>query len=121
DDIEVDGVVDLQIIEDGLPQNIPTGRVIRQRQPGAYSGAQLPLPGIPSVQVPDDGRDRLCLVAGFDLDLLEDRMERYRIGLYNSRRSIWTCPLPMLDIDAIASISSSLADQVDILRRTRLA
>lgn len=121
DDVEVDEVVDLQIIEQGLPRNIPTGRVIRQRQPGLYTGAQLALPGIPPVQVPDDGRERICLAAGFDLDLTEDRMERYRIGLYDSKRALWTQPLPELELDVIATISPSLAEQVNTLRQARLA
>jgi hypothetical protein len=121
DDLEVDGVVDVQIIEQGLPRNIPTGRVIRQRQPGTYTGSQLALPGIPPVQVPDDGRERLCLVAGFDLDLIEGRMERYRIGLYDSKRALWTRPLPELELDVIATISPALAEQVSALRQARLA
>jgi hypothetical protein len=121
DDVEVDNEIDLQIIEQGLPRNIPTGRVIRQRQPGAYTGSQLALPGIPPVQVPDDGRERICLVAGFDLDLTEDRMERYRIGLYDSRRALWTQPLPELELDVITTISPSLAEQVSTLRQARLA
>lgn len=121
DDVEVDDVVDVQIIEHGLPQNIPTGRVLRQRNPGGYTGAQLTIPGVPPVQVPDDGRDRICLVASFDLDLTETRMERYRIGLYDSRRALWTRPLPELELDVIARISLTLADQVDTLRQARSA
>jgi hypothetical protein len=121
DDVEVDGVIDMQIIEDGVPRNIPTGRVLRQLQPGAYIGRQLGLPGIPPVQIPDDGSERLCLVAGFDLDLTEDRMERYRIGLYDSKRAIWTQSLPELDLEVIASISTPLAEQVEVLRQARSA
>lgn len=121
DDVEVDNEVDIQIIEQGIPQNIPTGRVNRQRQPGLYTGAQMTLPGIPPVQVPDDGRERICLVAGFDLDLTEDRLERYRIGLYDSKRALWTQPLPELELDVIATISTSLAEQVSALRQARSA
>ncbi len=121
DDVEVDGIIDLEIIEEGLPQNIPTGRVIRQRSPLAYTGAQLPLPGIPPVQIPDDGRERLCLIAGFDLDVTEERLERHRIGLYDATRSLWTQPLPELELDAIARISPVLADQVNTLRQARHA
>jgi hypothetical protein len=123
DDVEVDGMMDLDIIQEGLPQNVPTGRVIRQRLPGSYTGTQMPLtyPGVPPVQVPDDGRERLCLVAGFDLDVTEERLERHRIGLYEAKRSLWTRPLPELELDAIVRISPSLADQVNTLRQARQA
>jgi len=121
DDLEVDGIIDLQIIDEGMPRNIPTGRVMRQLSPHAYTGPQLPLPGISPVQVPEDGRDRLCLVAGFDLDVTEERLERHRIGLYNATRSLWTRPLPGLELDVIAHISPVLAEQVNILRQAREA
>ncbi len=121
DDVEVDGIIDLEIVEEGLPQNIPTGRVVRQRSPFAYTGAQLPIPGIPPVQIPDDGSERLCLIAGFDLDVTEERLERHRIGLYDAKRSLWTRPLPELELDAIAQISPVLADQVNTLRQARQA
>ena len=121
DDVEVDGIIDLEIIGEGLPQNIPTGRVNRQRSPLAYTGAQLPLPGYPAVQLPDDGRERLCLIAGFDLDVTEERVERHRIGLYTAARSLWTLSLPELELDTIAQISPVLADQVNILRQARQA
>lgn len=121
DDVEVDGIIDLEIIEEGLPQNIPTGRVIRQQSPLAYTGTQLPLPGIPPVQIPDDGRERLCLIAGFDLDVTEERLERHRLGLYEATRSLWTQPLPELELAAIAQISPVLADQVSTLRQARQA
>lgn len=121
DDVEVDGVIELQIIEEGMPQNIRTGRVIRQRDPEGLIGAQLPLPGVPPVQIPDDGRERLCLIAGFDLDVTEERLERHRIGLYNEFHSLWTRPLPELELTAIASISPVLADRVSHLRQARQA
>ncbi len=121
DDVEVDGIIDLQIIEEGLPQNIPTGRVRRQQSPSFYTGAQLPLPGVPPVQVPDDGRNRLCLIAGFDLDLTEERLKRHRIGLYDAKRSLWTRSLPVLELDLIAQISPGLADRVETMRKTRSA
>jgi hypothetical protein len=121
DDVEVDGIIDLEIIEEGLPQNIPTRRVNLQRSPLAYTGAQLVLPGIPPVQIPDDGRERLCLIAGFDLDVTEERLERHRIGLYDARRSLWTRSLPELELDTIAQISPVLADQVNTLRQARRA
>lgn len=121
EDFEVDGVIPFEIIEEGLPSNVPTGRVDRQRSPLAYTGAQLTLPGVPPVQVPDDGRDRLCLVAGFDLDLTEERLVRHRLGLYEKHRVLWSVPLPELDLAVIASFSPALADRVDTLRAARRA
>ncbi len=121
DDVEVDGVIDLEIIEEGLPRNIPTGRVMRQRTPEWYAGPQLPLPGVPAVQLPDDGYERLCLVAGFDLDITAERMERHRIGLYDATHSLWTLPLPEVALDTIARISTVLADRVNTLRQARQA
>jgi hypothetical protein len=121
DDVEVDDVMELQIIEEGMPQNIPTGRVMRQRSPSAYTGTQLTLPGVAPVQVPDDGRERLCLVAGFDLDLTEERIERHRIGLYGSTQVFWTSRLPELELDAIARISPTLYERVTVLRQVRQA
>jgi hypothetical protein len=48
-------------------------------------------------------------------------MERCRIGLYDSKRAIWTQPLPELELDVIVKISPSLAEQVNTLRQARLA
>jgi hypothetical protein len=123
DDVEVDGIIGLEIVEEGLPQNIPTGRAIRQRSPFAYTGTQqnIEYPGIPPVQIPDDGSERLCLITGFDLDLTEERLERHRIGLYDAKRSLWTRALPELELETIAQISPVLAEQVNSLRQARQA
>lgn len=121
DDVEVDGLMDLEIIEEGLPKNIPTSRVRRQFSPLAITGSQMVLPGVPPVQVPNDEYNRWCLFAGFDLALAEDRLERHRIGLYERKRSLWTLPLPELELDTIAQISPDLAAQVDALRQARQA
>ena len=121
DDLEVDGLMDLEIIEEGVPKNLPTRRVRRQWSPGSITGAQLSLPGIPPVQVPGDEHNRWCLFAGFDMDPIEERLERHRIGLYERRRSLWTQSLLALDLNAIGQISSALANQVNILRQARQA
>lgn len=121
DDPELIDLVDIEVVEYGMPQNISTQRVLRQRSPQDFIGPQLTLDGIPPVQIPDDERHRLCLVAGFDLDLTEDLLVRHRIGLYDQRRAIWTRPLPVLSLDVIATISSPLAEQVEALRQARSA
>jgi hypothetical protein len=121
DDVEVDGMIDLEIIEEGLPKNIPTKRVERQLSPRSVRRSQLILPGIPPVQVRGDEDNRWCLFAGFDLDPTEDRIERQRIGLYEKKRSLWTEPLPELELNAIARISRELADQINVLRQARQA
>jgi hypothetical protein len=121
DDVEVDGLLDLEIIEEGLPQNISTLRVRRQRSPLALTGSQMVLPNVTPAQVPDDGYERYCLFAGFDMDLTEERLERHRIGMYEAKRSLWTRPLPELELDTIAEISPALADRVNTLRQARQA
>jgi hypothetical protein len=121
DDVEVDGLLDLEIIEEGLPQNISTLRVRRQRSPLALTGSQMVLPNVTPAQVPDDGYDRYCLFAGFDMDLTEERLERHRIGMYEAKRSLWTRPLPELELDTIAEISPVLAERVNTLRQARQA
>lgn len=121
DDLEVDGDAGLEIIEEGMPRNVRTARVVRQLSPRLYTGSQLPLPGIPPVQIPDDGRDRICLIAGYDLDLTEERMERHRIGLYSLSGGSWSIGLPELEVEAIARISPTLSEQVAELRQVRRA
>jgi len=123
DDVEVDGLMDLEIFEEGIPRNLPTRRVRRQFSPLAITGSQMVMnyPGVPSVQIPNDEHNRWCLFAGFDIDLTEERLARHRIGLYERRRSLWTLALPELELDAIAQISPDLADQVNVLRQARQA
>ncbi|BAM02437.1 hypothetical protein [Phycisphaera mikurensis] len=117
---ELEDDVDVELFDPGMPQNVPTGRVLRQRTPGGFHAyRQLPLGNVPPASIPDDGRDRLCLIAGFDLDLAEDQIERPRLGLYGRREPIWTVPLPELPVDAIAAIHPALADRVGELRRMR--
>jgi hypothetical protein len=120
DDVEVDGLMDVEIIEEGLPKNLPTRRVRRQFSPLSTSGRQAVFPFAP-VHTPGDEYDRWCLFAGFDIDLTEERLSRHRIGLYERKRSIWTLALPELELDTIAQISPDLAAQVDALRQARQA
>lgn len=121
EDLEVEEAIGFEVFETGLPQNVKTARVLKQLDPYGFAERQLLLPYVPPVQVPDDGRERLCLIASFDLDLLEVRLERPRLGLYDSKRAIWTHALPDLPLETITSISPQLADRVDALRRLRTA
>lgn len=121
DDPEFADLVDVELIEQGLPKNIPTRRVLAQRTPGAYTGPQMILDGIPPVQVPDDGSERICLVAGFDMDVVEERLERHRIGLYGHHKAYWVRPLPALTLRAVALHSAPLAEQVRLFRQARSA
>lgn len=123
DDLEVDGLMDLEIWEEGIPKNLPTRRVRRQFSPLAITGSQMLMtyPGVPPVQIPNDDYNRWCLFAGFDIDVTEERPARHRIGLYEKKKSLWTLSLPELELDAIAQISPDLADQVNVLRQARQA
>ena len=121
DDPELVDLVDIGIAEGGLPANIPTQRVLAQLSPQAFTGRQLTIDGVPAVQIPDDGSNRLCLIARFDLDATEHRLERCQVGLYTASHSIWTRPLMVLPLDVIATISSPLAEQVELLRQARIA
>jgi len=120
DDVEVDGLMDLEIIEEGIPKNLPTRRVRRQFSPLSTAGRQAVFPFAP-VHYPGDEYHRWCLFAGFDIDLTEERLVRHRIGLYEQKRSLWTLALPELELDRIVQISPDLAGQVDMLRRARQA
>lgn len=120
DDVEVDGLMDIEIIEEGIPKNLPTRRVRRQLSPISTPGRQTIFPFAP-VHSPGDEFERWCLFAGFDVDLTEERLVRHRIGLYERKRSLWTLPLPELELDAIAQISPDLAAQVGVLRQARQA
>ncbi len=126
---EVDDLIDLEVVEYGVPRNIPTQRVLDQRTPGRFVWRQsmnlfadvAGVTGVPDVQVPGDDADRLCLIAGFDLDLTQDRLQRHRIALYNRSEQLWSRPLDVLDADAIAAISAPLAGRVEVLRQARIA
>ena len=121
-DPELADLIDIEVTEYGMPKNVPTQRVLRQRSPEAFHvGRQLTLDHVPPVQVQGDARDRVCLVAGFDLDVTEDNLVRHRIGLYNDRVCLWHHWLHPLPLSAIATISSPLAEQVEALRQARAA
>jgi len=70
DDLEVDGLMELEIIEEGIPKNLPTRRVRRQFLPLSTEGRQTVFPFAP-VHSPGDEYHRWCLFAGFDVDLTE--------------------------------------------------
>jgi hypothetical protein len=120
DGVEVDGLMDLEIWEEGIPKNLPTQRVRRQFSPLSITGSQTVFPFSP-VHTPGDEFERWCLFAGFDIHPSEERLDRHRIGLYERKRSIWTLTLPELELNAIAEIAPDLASQVYVLRQARQA
>ncbi len=76
-----------------------------------YSGNHLVLPDFA----------RIWLTIGFDLDELEESLERVMMGVEVRRRFLWKVPLPVPEQQIIASLSPALADKILELRVKRSA
>ena len=78
----------------------------------------LPFPDNPII-VPD--KERVWLTIGFDLDDLEESLERVSVGVELRNRFLWKIPLPAPDVAAIATLSPLLADKIVDMRMRRSA
>ncbi len=69
----------------------------------------LPLPNTP-IAVPDE--ERIWLTVGFDLDELEESLERVSLGIELCDKFLWKIPLPVPEAEVIATLSTHLADKI---------
>jgi hypothetical protein len=78
---------------------------------------RIPFQNLPLIEM----EDRLWLTVGFDLDDIEEQIERTVIGVTTRRRWMWRQPLMLADADIIASFPPLLADRINEMRVSRSA
>ena len=78
----------------------------------------LPFPDNPTA-VADE--ERIWLTVGFDLDDLEEFLERVSLGIELRKKFLWKIPLPVPDANVIATLSPVLADKIVDMRLRRSA
>lgn len=78
----------------------------------------LPFPANQAA-VPDE--ERIWLTVGFDLDELEESLERVSLGIELRENFLWKIPLPSPDVEVIATLSPLLADKIVDMRGRRSA
>jgi len=119
EDLGYDGIEEVDVVEFGLPSNVPTKRVLKQ----LYPQVSPLFPNDPMIRADEkgDAANRLCLICAFDLDLTEENIQRPRIGVCDAKKWLWTRPLPELETDAIARLSPNLGEKIDELRKRRQA
>jgi hypothetical protein len=103
----------------GMPTSYPTWRQRRINSP-TWEIRQLRIPfpgGAPIIET----EDRLWLTAGFDLDDVEERIEKTVIGVTTRRHWLWRYPLDLADAEIVASFPSLLADRMNEMRAARSA
>lgn len=96
--------------------NVKTARQrrIRQRIPDVLGQELMDFPG----KAPNP-HEMIWLTAAFDLDPIEELIERAWIGVELNQGFIWRHQLDQPDSSAIASISPPIADHIEELRRIR--
>lgn len=114
EEMVVEGFEETVLIEQGGPRNVRTGRVARQLFP-----QQPVLPSMSPFSGPADASDRLCLIAGFDLNETDEQIERPRLGVWDGNRWLWTEQLIALETDSVAHIHPQLGERVEELRQQR--
>ncbi|HZL34274.1 MAG TPA: hypothetical protein VFC78_03125 [Tepidisphaeraceae bacterium] len=72
-------------------------------------------------QIPISMEDRLWMTIGFDLDDLEEQIDKVEIGVEARRKFIWKQPLIQADAEVIASFPAIVADRIAEMRVRRSA
>ncbi len=105
-------------------RNLTTGvRTGRQRaiKPNTMVAIGQMMFRFPSNQIEVDDRERTWITVAFDLDDVEESIERIVIGIELQRKFLWQTPLVAADANVLASLPGPVAQEISQMRARRSA